>query len=76
MKRVLAITVLALLLMPTVGVGAVAAKLDENPRQAGASSVYIYEVAATDTHGSGKLMVNLDEQKFVFNGKDFEPSAM
>jgi hypothetical protein len=56
-------------------VGAVAATQDENPSQAGKSSVYFYDVAASDTHGKGKLMVDVDKHTFVFNGQGFEPSA-
>lgn len=41
--------------------------------QAGNSSVYFFDIAATDTHGTGKLMINLKQHKFVFNGKDFNP---
>ena len=66
---------LCILLLAAAGAGVATAKQDENPRQAGASSVYFYDVAATDTHGSGKLMINLDQKKFVLNGKDFEPGT-
>jgi hypothetical protein len=77
MKRYSVVAVaLCLMMIALVGVGTVTARQDENPRQAGASSVYFYDVAATDAHGSGRLMINLDEHKFVFNGKDFGPSAM
>ena len=69
------ITVLALLIMSTLGAGAVAAKEDENPGQAGISSVYFYDVAASDTHGTGKLQINVDKHTFVFNGQGFMPSA-
>ena len=72
--RILAIT-LCILLLTAAGAGVAAAKQDENPRQAGASSVYFYDVAATDTHGSGKLMINVDQKKFAFNGVDFEPGT-
>lgn len=44
--------------------------------QAGKSSVYHFDVAATATHGSGKLMINADQQKFVFNGKNFDPNRL
>jgi hypothetical protein len=77
MNRTTSIAVaVCLILIASIGASAVAARQDSNPRQAGASSVYFFDVAATDTHGSGKLMINLDEKKFVFNGKDFEPSRM
>ncbi|MGZ7162527.1 MAG: hypothetical protein ACXVI8_07745 [Halobacteriota archaeon] len=64
---------LCLIMLTTIGVGVVAAKQEANPRQAGASSVYFVDVAATDAHGSGKLMINVKEHKFVFTGKGFEP---
>jgi len=72
--RIIAIT-LCVLLLTAAGAGVAAAKQEANPRQAGASSVYFYDVAATDTHGSGKLMINLDQKKFAFNGVDFEPGT-
>ena len=75
MKRMTLITVFVLLLISTLGVGAVAAKEDENPSQAGISSIYFYDVAASDTHGTGKLQINVDEHTFVFNGQGFIPSA-
>jgi len=53
--------------------GADSAKQDENPRHAGKSSVYFYDVDATDTHGSGQLVIDLDKHTFVFIGKDFMP---
>jgi hypothetical protein len=72
--RMIAIA-LCILLLTAAGVGVASAKQGENPRQAGASSVHFYEVAATGTHGSGKLMINPDQKKFTFNGVDFEPGA-
>ncbi len=69
---------LALCLLVTtanVGTGAVNPKEDQNPSQAGQSSIYFYDVAATDTHGVGKLQIDTDKHTFVFNGKDFEPSV-
>lgn len=53
--------------------GADSAKQDENPRHAGKSSVYFYDVDATDTHGSGQLVIDVDKHTFVFIGKDFMP---
>ena len=77
MNRTLQIAVaVCLVLVAVVGTSAVAARQDSSPRQAGASPVYFFDVAATDTHGSGKLMINLAEQTFVFNGKDFDPSRL
>ncbi len=67
---------LCLIMLIIVGAGVVTAKQEENPnlRQAGESSVYFYDVAATDTHGKGKLQIDMDEQTFVFNGQGFMPS--
>jgi hypothetical protein len=48
---------------------------ENNPSQAGQSSIYFYDLAASDTHGKGKLMVDLDNHTFVFNGQGFTPSA-
>lgn len=56
------------------GAGGYLAK-QENPRQAGKSSIYFYDVEATDTHGIGQLVINVDKHTFVFIGKDFVPSA-
>ncbi len=64
-----------LMMMATVGTGAVNAKEDQNPSQAGQSSIYFYDVAASDTHGEGKLQIDVDKHTFVFNGQGFEPSA-
>ncbi|MGZ4847076.1 MAG: hypothetical protein ACXV2B_06180 [Halobacteriota archaeon] len=76
MKRMTLIaTALCLILIATIGAGTVAAKQQENPRQAGASSVYFYDVAATDTHGKGKLVIDVDKHTFVFNGQGFTPSS-
>ncbi len=55
--------------------GAAAAKQDENPSQAGKSSIYFYDVAASNTHGKGKLMIDVDEHTFVFNGQGFDPAV-
>ena len=66
----------AILWMATTAVvGAATAKQDQNPSQAGKSSIYFYDVAASDTHGKGKLQIDVDKHTFVFNGQDFEPSV-
>jgi len=67
--------VLCLMMITTAGAGAASAKQDENPRHAGKSSVYFYDVEGTDTHGFGQLVINMDKHTFVFIGKDFVPSA-
>jgi len=73
MKRnTLIAVVLCLMMITTAGAGGNSAKQD-NPRQAGKSSVYFYDVDATDTHGSGQLVIDVDKHTFVFIGKDFMP---
>ena len=75
MKRNIVIAVaLCLMMIATAGAGAASAK-QENPRQAGKSSIYFYDVEQTETHGSGQLVIDLDKHSFVFIGKDFTPSA-
>ncbi len=77
MKRMqLIAAALCLVMITTIGAGVVAAKQTENPSQAGASQIYFYEVAATSTHGTGKLMIDTAKHTFVFNGKKFTPDAM
>ena len=71
---VIAIMVCAMSLT-TPGADVSAAKKEANPRQAGKSAVHFYDVVASDTHGKGKLVIDLDKHTFVFNGQDFEPSA-
>ncbi len=76
MKRMTLIAVaLCLVLLTTLGAGAVTAKQEASLHQAGKSSVYFVDVAATDTHGKGKAMINLEEHKIVFTGKGFEPGT-
>ncbi len=66
--------VLCLMMIATAGAGAASAKQDENPRQAGKSSIYFYDIEATDTHGFGQLKIDVKKRTFVFIGKDFPPS--
>ncbi len=75
MKRMTLIAVtLCLIMLTTVGAGVVAAKQTESPRHAGASSIYFFDVPATDTHGSGRLMIDVKHGTFLFNGKGFDPA--
>ncbi len=60
-------------MLTTVGASVVAAR-QENSHQAGASHIYFYDVAATDSHGTGKLQIDTAKHTFEFNGKDFTPS--
>lgn len=76
MKRNIVIAlVLCLMMIATAGASADSDKQGENPRQAGKSSIYFYEVEATDAHGSGQLVINVNKHTFVFIGKDFVPSS-
>ena len=75
MKRnTLIAVVLCLIMITTAGAGTASAK-KENPRQADESSIYFYDVEATDTHGKGKLVIDVKHHTFVFIGQDFEPSG-
>jgi|GEM_PF-1086808 len=76
MKRSTMIAVaFCLILIATAGAVVVSAKQDENPSQAGKSVIYFYDVEATETHGSGQLVIDVKKHTFVFNGKDFTPST-
>ena len=76
MKRILLIAaVLCLVMLTPVGAGVVTAQV-EDLRHAGESSIYFYDVAATDAHGTGTLQIDTAKHTFVFNGKDFTPDAM
>ncbi len=72
-RRQLIAAALCLIMLTTVGAGIVAAKQTGNPRHAGASPIYTYDVGATDSHGTGKLMIDVKQGRFVFNGKEFTP---
>lgn len=54
--------------------GSAQAKQDGQLWQAGESSIYFYDVEPGDTHGRGKLMIDLEKYTFVFNGQGFVPS--
>lgn len=56
------------------GAGGNSAKQDEQLRQAGKSSIYFYDIRATDNHGSAKLVINTDKHTFVCIGQDFMPN--
>jgi hypothetical protein len=58
------------------GAGGNSAKQDEQLRQAGKSSIYFYDVQATDSHGTGKLVIDADKQTFVIIGHDFPPDQL
>jgi PKD repeat protein len=66
MKRTLAIVVLCMLLLATVGTTAAVAN------QAGKSPVYQFDVMSGNT-AVGKLTVNTKQQTFVFNGHGLTP---
>jgi hypothetical protein len=79
MKRNTLIAVaLCLMMMATVGASADSDKQDENPRQAGKSSIYFYDVESQnpDDTGYGRLVINTDKETFVFIGKDFTPNRL
>jgi len=77
MKRNTVIAVvLCLMMITTTGAGTASAKQDENPRQAGKSSIYFYDVESKsvgDSNGYGKLKIDTAKKTFVFNGWDFTP---
>lgn len=66
--KLIAITILGVLLLASVGAAAGGAAAGA-ATQAGQSSVYLFDVPATASHGGGTLMINLAEHKFVFDGK-------
>jgi hypothetical protein len=66
---------LCLMMLATVGRGADNPKAVQGLSQAGHSSIYFYDVAASQTHGKGKLQINVDKRTFEFNGQGFEPST-
>ena len=75
MKRNTLITVvLCLMMITTSEAGAKSAKHDENPRQAGKSSIYFYDVESKEGSGYGRLVINADKKTFTFIGQDFLPS--
>jgi hypothetical protein len=77
MKRNTVIAVvLCLMMITTAGAGAASAKQDENPRQAGKSSIYFYDVESIDDNGYGRLVINTDKKTFVFIGKDFTSNRL
>jgi hypothetical protein len=71
MKRntVIAI-VLCLMMITTAGASGTSAK-QENPRQAGNSSIYFYDVEVPDGIGYGRLVIDTAKKTFTFIGQDF-----
>jgi len=55
------------------GAGGNSAK-QENPRQAGKSSIYFYDVEVPNGNGYGRLVINTDKHTFTFIGQDFTPN--
>lgn len=55
------------------GAGGKSAK-QENPRQAGKSSIYFYDVESKDDNGYGRLVINTDKHTFTFIGQEFTPN--
>lgn len=56
------------------GAGGYLAK-QENPRQAGKSSIYFYDVESKVDEGYGRLVIDVAKKTFVFIGQDFTPYA-
>jgi hypothetical protein len=73
MKPRVIIFFLFILLLVGIGVTTVTADEHTAVSQAGKSWVYVFDIAATDTHGTGKLTINVKKHTFVFNGKGFSP---
>ncbi len=71
MKRILVITVLAVLLLSTVGASIATAK-DNQP--AGKSQVYQYTIT-TQPSGKGKLVLNMKAGTFTFAGTGYAPGT-
>jgi len=75
MKRNTVIAVvLCLMMITTAGAGAASAE-QENPRQAGKSSIYFYDVESFLDNGYGKLVIDTKKKTFVFIGWDFTPNS-
>jgi hypothetical protein len=66
--------VLCLMMITTAEVGAKSSRHEENPRQAGKSSIYFYDVESKEGSGYGRLVINADKKTFTFIGQDFLPS--
>lgn len=71
MKRTLVIATMCMLLLATVGATVAVAK-EKAP--AGSSDVYQYDIQLDPT-GTGKLVVNVKQQTFVFNAKGCTPGT-
>jgi hypothetical protein len=65
-----------MLLMLTFGTSNAAQPVKENPRQAGKSSIYFYDVECKSpvSNGYGRLVINAAKKTFTFIGQDFIPN--
>ena len=76
MKRNTLIAVaLCLMMIATVGASADSDKQDENPRHAGKSSIYFYDVESFHDNGYGQLVIDTKKKTFVYIGQDFTPNS-
>jgi len=78
MKRNTVIAVvLCLMMITTAGAGAASAKQDENPRQAGKSSIYFYDVESIDDNGYGRLVINMEKKtpSYVLRADGLTPNT-
>jgi hypothetical protein len=67
--KLIAITVLGVLLLASIGAVFSTMATETSTVQAEGSPVYLFRIPATDTHGGGTLAINLAEHRFVFDGR-------
>ncbi len=72
MERILRIAILCILLVATAGTAVAVAREAADTHQAGKSPVYQFDVTC-DGKVAGKLVIDMAEHTFVFNGKGLEP---